>query len=283
MLKMALNIAVAGAFALIVAVFGVFLWQTLFAAEEYGNGQPKTKPAYSEQQTSGENAPRTSPPPSSTKSTDDAIANYTKWLAIFTMFLVLATIGLFISGERSVQVARINALAARESADVAKTALISAQRAFLYINLFEQSVINQEFRILPQWKNSGSTPANQLTMWANWKTFPGEIPSDFTYPDLGPGGAPAVKKDRNAWYLGPQSTSYAEILKIPITAMEEVRVGKLRLFVWGWVEYRDIFEGTPLHRSEFCNEVVVTDMGRKDDQVSVAVSFYKYGPFNKAD
>src|ERR1700733_1965537 len=117
MLKMAVNIAVFGAFVLIVAVLGFFLWQTLFATEEYSNGQLKTEPAYSEQQSGGNNPSGTSSSPSSTKSTDEAIADYTKWLAIFTMFLVLATIGLFISGERSVQVARLNALAAKNAAN----------------------------------------------------------------------------------------------------------------------------------------------------------------------
>ena len=105
---MAVNIAVFGAFVLIVAVFVFvfFHWQTLFASEKYGYREEKAEPTYSQQAARSENASGTSASPSGSKKTDEAIAEYAKWLAIFTMFLVLATIGLFISGERNVDVAR---------------------------------------------------------------------------------------------------------------------------------------------------------------------------------
>jgi hypothetical protein len=58
----------------------------------------------------------------------------------------------------------------------------------------------------------------------------------------------------------------------------------LRLFVWGWAEYRDVFDGIPLHRTEFCNEVIVTEMGREEatGKVTFAVRFSIYGPHNSA-
>lgn len=102
---MAINLAIFGAFVIIVAVLGFFLWQTLFASEENGNGHKEPEPTYSEQRSGGEHALRSSPTPSRSNRTEEAIAEYTKWLAIFTLFLVLATIALFVSGERNVRVA----------------------------------------------------------------------------------------------------------------------------------------------------------------------------------
>jgi hypothetical protein len=32
--------------------------------------------------------------------------------------------------------------------------------------------------------------------------------------------------------------------------------GDTRLFIWGWVEYDDIFEGSRRHRTEYCNELL---------------------------
>jgi hypothetical protein len=46
---------------------------------------------------------------------------------------VLATILLFVSGERSIEVARRSANAAKESADIAKNALVATNRPWIMI------------------------------------------------------------------------------------------------------------------------------------------------------
>jgi hypothetical protein len=78
------------------------------------------QPARSEYEDGTKKAHKTGPVAPAPGATDQAIAEYTKWLAIFTAFLVLATIGLFVSGERTVDVARQSANAAKDSADAAK-------------------------------------------------------------------------------------------------------------------------------------------------------------------
>jgi hypothetical protein len=32
---------------------------------------------------------------------------------------------------------------------------------------------------------------------------------------------------------------------------------ELEVFLYGWVEYDDVFEGTPRHRTEYCTQIVV--------------------------
>jgi hypothetical protein len=117
---MLLNISIYGAFVIIVVCLGFFLWKVLFVSEEVRDGRKQTEPAYSEQQTDPEQPLRGGPIPSSS---ENAITEYTKWLAIFTLFLVLATIALFISGERNVDVARKSAVAAGEAARAAKNSV----------------------------------------------------------------------------------------------------------------------------------------------------------------
>lgn len=178
---MAVNIAVYGAFVLIVAILGLFLWQTLFVSKEYSYREQKSEPAYSEQRSGDKQASRTSSTPSRSNTTDEAIAEYTKWLAIFTLFLVLATIGLFVSGERSVRIserasiaANRSAEAAKGAADIAKLALIKTQRAFVSMIGFETHVLNDFLLIFPKWENGGSTPTKRMSNYINWASFNGE-------------------------------------------------------------------------------------------------------------
>ena len=137
MLKTAVNVAVFGAFLLMTLVFGFFLWQTLFATEENGESETQSKPAYSEHQVRNESVLGGRSAPSRSNSTEEAVAEYTKWLAIFTLFLVIATVGLFVSGERNIKVADRSAKAAKQSADAAKNALIAGQRARIRIDEVE--------------------------------------------------------------------------------------------------------------------------------------------------
>jgi hypothetical protein len=162
MLKMAVNVALFGAYLLMVLVFGFFLWQTLFASKEYGSREAQSKPAYSEQRSSSENALGSGLAPSPTKSTDEAIADYTKWLAIFTMFLVLVSVGLFISGERNVGVARESAHAAEKAANIAEKSLTELERPYIFVQIpkfVPNTIPNRPDRVQYVLKNYGRTPA----------------------------------------------------------------------------------------------------------------------------
>jgi hypothetical protein len=123
MSKMIANIAVFGAFSLMVLVLGFFLWQTLFGSEKNSYTNSKSEITDNDHQPRKENSLGDRTVPRSPNSTEKAIAEYTKWLAIFTLFLVLATVGLFISGERNVDAAKSSANAARDSAIAAQNAV----------------------------------------------------------------------------------------------------------------------------------------------------------------
>jgi hypothetical protein len=250
MVKMALNIAVFGAFVLIVAVLGFFLWQTLFASEKYSYGQENAEPAYSEQQAGNENALRSSASPRSSSPTDQAIAEYTKWLAIFTLFLVLATIGLFISGERNVQVARRSADAAKQSADAARDAVILAQenaerqlRAYVFL---DKDQIVETLRIavgevpsgMFRFTNFGLTPANNLAVHITSGTGPWPLPPDIKLPfpeNLPKGIQVAPPGAVTLWPLEPQGNP------VPAEDFEQIRIGKSRFYIWGRATYTDAF------------------------------------------
>jgi hypothetical protein len=113
LLEKILHIATFAVFLIVAGFIGFFLWQSLFVAEKIGDNSNQTAAAQTEQRRANESSQR--------DATDKAIAKYTKLLAVFTGFLVLATILLFVSGERSIGVARRSATAAKELSAYAPT------------------------------------------------------------------------------------------------------------------------------------------------------------------
>ncbi|QQN61882.1 hypothetical protein JIR23_19925 [Bradyrhizobium diazoefficiens] len=118
MLKIVTSAAVYGTYIIVAVFLGFVLWRTLFD-DEKGKNPNEAQSAQTEQQRSNENLPGAGAPPSLKESTDDVIAAYTKWLAVFTALLVLATVALFVSGERNVGAASKAADAASDSAKAA--------------------------------------------------------------------------------------------------------------------------------------------------------------------
>jgi hypothetical protein len=185
--------------------------------------------------------------------------------------------------KRLIAANRETAGAAKQSADTAKQALTSTQRAFVFINSFEVNVIGKEVRIIPKWENSGVTLGNPMKH-INWKAFRGAPPSDYGYPDLDSSGAALPSRGEAVeFFIGPKAIMLGTPVRIPISVMEEMRSGNLRIFVWGWAEYKDIFENTILHTTKFCSEIEITDLGREGDKTTVAAFFTTYGPYNSAN
>lgn len=172
--KMIVNIAIFGTFVLMILFLGFFLWQTLFVSEKKSQAQHQAEVTRNDQQPEKEGPFVSSATPRGHNPTEEAIAEYTKWLAIFTLFLVLATVGLFVSGERSVEVAGRSADAAKQSADVARDAIRLAEktaerqlRAYIFIQAtsfrFVKPNVGPIYVELVA-RNEGQTPASNATL-----------------------------------------------------------------------------------------------------------------------
>jgi hypothetical protein len=136
MLKVISNILIFSIFIAAVLMIGIFLWQVLFNGKEIAISSPK--------------------------SSEEALVQYTKWLALFTAILALATIALFVSGERNVDVAR-------KAADTASDALTANTRAwvapsFMVLNTPVENGPPISFQI--HLVNHGKEPALNVT-WSH--------------------------------------------------------------------------------------------------------------------
>ena len=113
--------------------------------------------------------------PSRRDATDKAIAKYTKWLAVFTGFLVLANILLFVSGERSIEVARRS---------VAKNALVASNRPWIRADVtvagqIFYNVNGVNFTLRYALKNVGHSPATNI--WVDPRVFAPAIGVDAVF------------------------------------------------------------------------------------------------------
>jgi hypothetical protein len=225
------------------------------------------------------------------------VALFDRWFpdstSVFNLFLVIFTgvlafgglyqLGLLVRAER---LATITAQAAKNSADTGRHALLDTQRPFVFVGTFQVEVVNTEVFILARFDNSGVTPAVKVRNYVSWKASADAPPGDYNWPDIGKDGKPLSGPGEGVTsFIGPKDTMFSETLKIPMSTMEAIRLGQARLFVWGWIEYDDMFDGTPRHRTEFCNEMVATNLKNFVDEGkhAIAASFARYGEHNRAN
>lgn len=192
-------------------------------------------------------------------------------IAAFTLTLWRATVKLWTISqqqskhmETSIAIAIEAADAANRSAQIAEDALISGQRAFVFVdtivypNPLDHNFINNFWRINVIWKNSGLTPTRNLMSNINWGSFINKIPNDFDFPD-------AVDREPLCTCIGPKAIIHSDYVDIPVTFFN----GQNHVYVWGWVDYNDVFDETPRHRTEFCYEIIMNWAKRFDPQVGM--------------
>lgn len=119
-------------------------------------------------------------------------------------------------------------------------------------------------------KNGGMTPAINARMNISHSRFNNDMPADFHFPDSTNFG--------NA-LIGPQLIWHTPSITIPASELETPLVGAFH-YLWGWIEYDDIFSGTTRHRTEFCFKI---ECERLQPTNEFWVGFAPHSKFNAAD
>ena len=177
------------------------------------------------------------------------------WVATFTGVLVLANILLWIETGS-------NAAVARSAAKVAESALVDVEAAFVFMKVMKIELIKsvglvRGWEITPVIENSGSTRARWTITHVSFQYQQGnDLPEDYDFPDQWNEGIP--EKDRvlpRPTYLGPKATIECGPLFIHIVDVAKIIEGKMSVFVYGWIEYNDVFSEIR-HRTEYCYELL---------------------------
>jgi hypothetical protein len=151
-------------------------------------------------------------------------------IAVFSVIYSLVTIGLYRVASRSMK--------------VSERAFISIEDPFLVGDGGKPNVLSGK----PSWivtnlKNSGQTPARNVSTNVNYCATGSELPSDFSFPP-----SPAFNPKM---VIAPKSAGQTSF-NLPDSVLMDIEAGKRNLFVYGTVSYEDIFGG--LHRTEFCTK-----------------------------
>jgi hypothetical protein len=193
-------------------------------------------------------------------------------ISIFTLVLVIVT--------------RRQAILTKEAVRISERALISTERAFVFLDDFDPEIVygrrgNQsgdfnnltvnQLAIRPRWRNGGNTPTKDMTIIVNWTLWSGGLPVGFSYA-YGENVVPAPM------FLGPKATEWSEPIRIPANVATTALHGGESIFIWGRVEYRDIFDKTRLHFTEWCYKLVFVRV-----QPSPQTQFVAFGPHNRSD
>jgi hypothetical protein len=210
---------------------------------------PKTEAELAQEQTEREDR----------KANESWFATLTRGLAIATGGLVIAVIGLWYTAaqqsrqlKQALETARRSADAAEFTVKTMETTAERQQRAYVFVKHVDADAkpqangqIRQVLRIV--WENTGATPTRHMAMSVNWGQFQPDIPTDFHFPD--------GKQEPSV--LGPRQTVDTWLTDIPNDTLVNAAQSSHKLYVWGWVEYNDVFANTPRHRTEFCFRLLV--------------------------
>jgi hypothetical protein len=176
----------------------------------------------------------------------------------------------------------------RQSTLAADQALISkqTQRAFVFLKEIAVSLNRtvgavsaygteipgaiQTWRVSPVWENSGDTPARRMLVNFNSQEFSGRMPDNFDFPD---------SDSPEPSLIGPRATVQGRGIVLAGDLISKIVNGSCKLYLWGWADYDDVFDGSPRRRTEFCFEVAVT--GPQDGQVFLGFPLHR--KYNGAD
>ncbi|MGA8572066.1 MAG: hypothetical protein ACLP7A_01545 [Desulfobaccales bacterium] len=144
---------------------------------------------------------------------------------------------------------------------------IHSQRAYIFIkeiihNIKPREGIGELIIVL---ENTGETPARKMICNYDFCCFSGDIPNGFDFPNKLPPVYGVISR---------KATIDAKVL-MPFNVFDDALTKRQRLYIYGWVDYDDVFPNTPRYRTESCYEVLIN----KDREFS----YHIYGNYNGTD
>jgi hypothetical protein len=125
-------------------------------------------------------------------------------------------------------------------------------------------------------ENYGLSPTSRLHVYVNSEVRDTKLPDDFSYEDKGD----HIRADL---VLGPRQrlSSLPIVYKIEDLVASELppnQSGHRYTYLYGWLSYHDIFEGTEEHVSKFCYEIWMGGNLALNDAKSPAVARFDLCP-----
>lgn len=171
-------------------------------------------------------------------------------IAVFTIVIAVASVSYGV-------VALFQWCAMQESNETNREALVSVQRAFVFLgSATPVRIVGRDHKVESyvfkfEWNNSGVTPTKKMTGHVSFDLRRDKLPVDFAFPDIWHEGQTQVYEPL---FIAPHGFLSADSDQIPINGVQAMLAKQAHIYFWGWVRYRDIFDKTPEHVSKFCVE-----------------------------
>lgn len=159
---------------------------------------------------------------------------------------------------------RETAKAAVDATDIAKRALHDLERPFVFVKELDwfyeenpQTGVFYQGRLSVVLENSGSTPATRMTYSVNCGHIAASDIETYNFDDQ-------TRNSVSKGVLGPKATLTTASQRISAATVTQLMPNVDRWFIWGAIEYDDVFEGTARHRTEYCFEIRAREMANKN-------------------
>jgi hypothetical protein len=162
--------------------------------------------------------------------------------------LIIAAFTIVLAGATSKQ-----ALLTRE-------ALVADKRAFVFATGFhpywelDKTTGAYNWRFRPIWQNSGDTPTKALKLYAACEVRNTILPAGYNFSCL--------PQNMGNGLIGPKQTAQGGAAPLlPATGVSpqdimDAQAGRKFIYLWGGVEYFDVFPKTPKRITRFCWQIV---------------------------
>jgi hypothetical protein len=201
------------------------------------------------------------------------------WAQTVLLFLAFAaSIWAAVGASRAADAANRSVTKADETLRHAQKSSEQELRAYIHVEnilgAFPVADGQQTTVFLHQtWRNLGKTPAIHCRSDWNHIFIAGDLPTDFAFPD-------SLENTEIVFGVGPSHIVTATPIQIQIGAINMLFNRAINLYVWGWIEYDDVFENTPRRRTEFCARGLP---GAKIDSAARALMFEHHPRHNGSD
>ena len=105
---------------------------------------------------------------------------------------------------------------------------------------------------------------------------PAPLADNFRFLDHVDPGVPDIARPT---LIGPKSEILVNAFEFPNEMLTEIANGRLYAYLWGWIDYDDVFRGSKRHRTEFCHQVLVSGAPEVGWGIRTAI----YNRFNGMD
>ena len=190
------------------------------------------------------------------------------WLAAIALILIVAAVahgilaaqqwhglqGMVNAGRRQATALEAQLAALRQANAINREGIVASNRAYVVFrglnlsgSINSADASQSRFAINPVWENVGNTPTRDMTIYTNPAKEIVRPLMDMSMPKT-PNISPGM--------LAPHGTGMGSSTYVTGDQLLAIRDGKLKMYMWGWTKYRDVFDATPGRQSRF--SIIIT-------------------------